>query len=126
MKKFRLRTLLLLLLSAVAFNACDETYDFPITGRWMLTRFDDCGEVYYYDPYYDGYYLILNPDGSYEQDFGQIDYGRWNYNALNGDFVLSSIHGTDLYGEVVRLDNMLVIEYTYPDGYYEVEYYERW
>lgn len=126
MKKFRLRILLLLLLSAVAFNACDETYDFPITGRWMLTRFDDCGEVYYYDSYYDGYYLILNPDGSYEQDFGQIDYGRWYYNALNGDLVLSSIHGTDLYGEVVRLDNMLVIEYTYPDGYYEVEYYERW
>ena len=127
MKKLRLVFLLLLLFSGVVFNACDETSTYPITGRWMLTQFDDCGEMFDYDPYYDGYYLTLNADGSYEQYMGQQrDYGRWTYNAVNGDFVLSSIHGSNLYGHVIRLDNKLIIEYTYPDGYYEVEYYERW
>lgn len=128
MKKIRRLLSLVAMLGVLASLAsCDVAYSdaYPITGEWMLTQFDDCGVMYYYDPYYDGYYLLLSPDGTYDQYLGQYDCGLWSSNEITREITLSSYYGGGLYGTVVRLDDNLIIEYNYPDGYYEVEYYVR-
>lgn len=126
MKRLRITISGVLVFLCCMLHSCSGLFedDYSIIGSWRLTQFDDYGEMFYYD-LYDNYYLKINPDGSYEQYFSQPDYGRWSYNEATGEIVLSSIHGSDLYGRVVRLDQVLVIEYVYPNGYYEVEYYER-
>lgn len=126
MNRLRMAIWCVLIPLCCMMHSCIGLYDdnYSIIGSWQLMQFDDCGEMFYYD-LYDNYYVTFNPDGSYEQYFSQPDYGRWSYNEATGEIVLSSVHGSNLYGTVTRLDNMLVIEYVYPDGYYEVEYYDR-